>query len=390
VFGTQSGPTPETLQEYVEVGLFDTTGASSFAVDTFAPLPLANTGAGGLAGLDVVTGPQGTPVLLSTIGGGLTAAIGPSAAGGAWSLENAVAAPTDGRGWLLGGAGVEAGGAIDVLLQGATSSNVAHRDPGGAWTTSPLAYTIDPAAIAVDATGKVYTAGWVDANGGAAQLEVTVGSGAPIVLATGATTDVGQVEITVGRNADGSPLPVVAYGSTLTLAVPDGKGGFTKVQPTLTVAQSYADTCGDANGLSLGNCTCVATCGQTGDSVNDVELVRDAQGDVYIAWLEVDTNYTYPVDKSTTSVVGQTVTCTCTPDLSNGSGEVSAVGLELERLVMTPTPHTEHRGTIPVPPHIGSVLAADGNGTLQLLISSDETSGTIALRRVVFDASKMP
>ena len=63
--------------------------------------------------------------------------------------------------------------------------------------------------------------------------------------------------------------------------------------------------------------------------------------------------------------------------------------LQLDRLVMTPTPHTEHRGTIPVPAETRSLQIADGHGTLQVLTSAP-TRGQGTLRRVVLDATRLP
>jgi hypothetical protein len=390
VFATASG-TYNAQQEYVELGAFDPAGTATFVVDTFPPIPYEDTGSEARAGLFAVTSPQGAPILLSTIGGALSAAVGTAASGGTFTVESALPAPGAGEGWLIAGAVVEPNGAIDALVQSSQTSEVARRDPTGTWTNRALpSYAFGSAAIAVDASGVVYTAGWVAAStAGMMQLEISAGSKAPVALATLAEMDVTTVELTVGRNSDGSPLPVAAFGSTLTLAVPDGKGGFTTIQPTLAVAQPYKDDC--AGSLSLGNCSCPSTCSQTGDTAAWVQLVRDAQGNVYVAWLEVDTNMTYPVMLNSTSVGSQKITCSCDPALQNGTGTTTGVGLQLERLVTTPSASTEHRGTIPVPAETtGSAQAVDGNGTIQLLLAATGSTGAATMRRVVLDASKLP
>jgi hypothetical protein len=389
VFAATSGAY-EAGQEYVELGAFDPTGTATFTVDTFPPVA-DDTGEGGNAGLFVVADAQGAPIILSTISGGLSAAIGSATSGGTFTIEQALPAPADGDGWLIGGAVIDSGGVVDVLLQTGQTSEIARRDTTGEWTSNPLpSLGIGSAAIAVDSTGVVYVAGWVTASAaGMEQLEIIAGSNAPAIVSTLAAMYVTPVDLTVGKNADGSPLPVAAFGTTLTLAVPDGKGGFTTIQPPLMVAQPYQDGCGSS--LSLGNCSCPQTCSQTGDGIGWVQLVRDAQGDVYVAWLEIDTNMTYPVTLNSTSVGSQMITCSCDPDTQNGTGTVTGLGLQLERLVMSPAPSTEHRGTIPVPSDItGSVQAVDGNGTIQLLVASASTGGTGTLRRVVLDASKLP
>jgi hypothetical protein len=388
VFAATSG-TYQQQQEYVELGAFDPNGTGTFMVDPFPPVAETNTGGQSNAGLSVVANAQGAPIILSTIGGGLSAAIGSAPSGGTFTVEQAVAAPSDARGWLVGGAVVEPSGGVDVLLQTGQTTELAHRDATGSWTTTPLP-TLDLGytAIAVDAAGVVYAAGWANASTpGDKQLEIIVGSKAPVVIATVAAGNTTTIDFTVGKNSDGSPLPVAAYGSPLVLAVPDGKGGFTTVQPKLTVAQPYQDGCGGS--LSLGNCSCSMTCTRTGDSGAWAQLVRDASGNVYLAWLEIDTNMTYPIMLNSTSVGGQDITCSCDPQLQKGTGTITGLGLQLERLVMSPTPSTQHRGTIAVPSDVtGSILASDGNGTIQLLVASASSGG--ALRRVVLDASKLP
>jgi hypothetical protein len=391
VFAATNPAAGASASEYVELGSFDGTGAATFTVDTFPSVALDYEGDESNASLFVLAGAQGAPILLDTIGGPLAVAIGSAASGGTFSVENAVAAPPGSDGWFVGGGAVEPSGAIDVLLQDGATSEVAHRDTGGTWTTSPLpAYDLGSAAIAVDSTGVVYTVGWVSdmTASGMSELEMVVGSAAPVVVSTAAQTDVTPVELTVGQDASGSPLPVAAFGATLTLALPDGKGGFTTLEPQLSIAQPYQDGCGTS--LSLGNCSCPQTCSQTGDAIGWVGLVRDTQGDVYVAWLEVDTNMTYPVTLNSTSVGSQMLTCSCNPDLQNGTGDTTGIGLQLERVVTSPSPSTQHRGTIPVPESVtGSLLAADGNGTIQLLVTTT-SSGSSALRRVVLDASKLP
>ena len=383
VFATASSGGDDP-QEYVELGAFAPTGSATFTLDTFPPSAFYEGGGGSNAGLLVVTNAQGAPIILSSIGGALTAAIGSASSGGTFSVESALAAPDNGEGWAIAGAVVEPAGAVDVLAQSGSATQLARRDTSGHWTSSPLPYSISP-AIGVDAKGVVYTAGWVTASAaGMEQLEIAVGSSAPAVVTTVAEMDVTVLDLAVGQNPDGSALPVVAFGSTLTLAVPDGSGGFTTIQPMLSVAQPYQDGCGGS--LSLGNCSCPQTCSRTGDQAGWLQLVRDAQGDVYVAWLEVDTNMVYPVTLNSTSVGGQMITCSCDPDLQSGMGSSTALGLQLDRLVTSPTPHTEHRGTIPVPSESTAFQAVDGNGTIQLLAAS--TGG--AMRRVVLDASQLP
>lgn len=118
--------------------------------------------------------------------------------------------------------------------------------------------------------------------------------------------------------------------------------------------------------------------------------MRDAAGDVYIAWLEVDENIVYPVTLNSTSVGSQMITCSCTQGGQPTTDDSTAVGLQLDRVVLTPIPHTEHRGTIPVPQATVTMQAADGNGTLQIVVAGTAAGGTDNLRRVVFDASKLP
>ena len=378
-------------QEYVELGMFDGSGAATFLVDVLLPRP-TTTSAARRAGVFVLATSAGVPIVLSTVGE-LSAAIGPSTPGGSFNVAQALAAPASADGWLLGGAVVEpGGGAVDVLVQDGTSTQVARLDAYGNWTTGAApSYGLGEAAIAVDSTGVVYTAGWVEsAAGGMADLEIVHGTLAPVVVATVDEAQATGMQLTVGQASDGSPLPVLAFGSTLTLAVPDGQGGFTTFPSALTVAQPYVNGC--TASLSLGNCSCAATCAQTGDTVSSLQLVRDAQGNVYVAWLEDSVDMTYPVSLESTSVGSQMITCDCNPQLQSGSGSTTAMGLQLERLVMTPTPHTEHRGTIPVPSNALALQAVDGNGTLQLLTTAPATTAGVAgtVRRVVLDASKLP
>jgi hypothetical protein len=66
--------------QYLELGTFDAKGLASFTVDTSAPTPYAQTGGSTNAGILVVSGPGGVPVILDTIGGGLRAVVGPATA----------------------------------------------------------------------------------------------------------------------------------------------------------------------------------------------------------------------------------------------------------------------------------------------------------------------
>jgi hypothetical protein len=389
VFSVSNGA-DEQQQNYIEFGAFEPTGSATFSVHSFPPVTTEATGGQSNAGLMVVANPQGAPIILSTTGGGLSAAIGSATSGGTFTVEPAMVAPPNEEGWLIGGAAVDGSGVVDVLLQTGTTSDLAQRGTTGKWTALPLpALGFGSAALAVDTTGLVYVAGWVAAAAaGMENLEIIAGSKAPVVVASLAQTDVTVTQLTVGQDSDGSPMPVAAFGNPVTLAVPDGTGGFTTVQPTFAVAAPYQDGCGSS--LSLGNCSCPQSCSQMGDTSAWVQLVRDAQGDVYVAWLEVNINMTYPVTLNSTSVGSQMITCSCSPDLQNGTGTTTGVGIQLERLVMSPSPSTVHRGTIPVPSDIiGSLQAVDGNGTVQLLVpSAAQEMGPV--RRVVFDASQLP
>jgi hypothetical protein len=378
-------------QEYVELASFGPTGAATFSLDALPPLPYPGNGGASEAGLVALTGPKGAPVILSTLDGALRAAVGSSASGGTFHAELAVADPygdDSSDGWYIAGSGAEPDGSIDVLLQVSTKEVLAHRDASGVWTTRTMAPSLDQPVLAVDAAGKVYVAGWTaSATSGMFDLQLLVGSSPAVVLATVSQSEVTALSLTVGQS-NGAALPVVAFGATLGLAVPDGKGGFMTFQPTLTVATPYVDGC--TGSLSLGNCSCPMSCSQVGDEINWVQLVRDSQGDVYVAWLEVDANRNYPVMLNSTSVGSQMITCSCDPQLGAGADTTTAVGLQLDRLVLSPAPHTEHRGTIPVPAQTVSLQATDGNGTLQLLLSGPAAGSTGTLRRVVLDASQLP
>lgn len=378
--------------EYVELGLFGAAGSSpTFTLGAFAPIPFDGSGAQANASLVVLTSPSGAPIVLDTLDLSLRVAIGLAASGATFAVESAVPAPAGGEGgWLVAGAGVEPGGALDVLLQAGADVELAHRDTTGHWTTRALSLPGGPLAMALDAKGTPYVAGWAApaTSGGMQQLELVVGSSAPVPIATASAMDVTTVEVTVGQASDGSPLPVVAYGQTLSLALPDGKGGYTTIQPQLTVQTPYVDGCMDS--LSLGNCSCASSCSQKGDQIDTVQLVRDAAGDVYVAWLEVDEDMVFPVTLNSTSYGNQMITCSCTVAGTPSTYSSVAVGLQLERLVPGPSAHTEHRGMIPVPPATVGLQAADGNGTLQVLVAGTAAEGPNNLRRVVLDANKLP